>query len=228
MLEYYSQYKQDEFLNKVVFKGKTDGVFVDIGANDGISFSNTYFFEKELKWTGVCFEPLESAFQKLQANRTSINIKACASNEDKFDFFLSISGYGEMLSGLKSKYDVRHLQRVYTTIKEYGGTIEEIEIKCIDINKVLESNLIKNVDFISIDTEGNELEILKTINFEKIHVKAITVENNYQSPDFNDFLITKGFIKIKTLVTDELYVNRADFSFLKRFFMAYLFDIKNG
>ena len=228
MLEYYSQYKQYEFLNKVVFKGKTDGVFVDIGANDGISFSNTYFFEKELKWTGVCFEPLESAFQKLQANRTSINIKACASNEDKFDFFLSISGYGEMLSGLKSKYDDRHLQRVYTTIKEYGGTIEEIEIKCIDINKVLESNLIKNVDFISIDTEGNELEILKTINFEKIHVKVITVENNYQSPDFNDFLITKGFTKIKTLVTDEIYVNKADFSFLKRFFMIYFFDIKNG
>ena len=52
--------------NKKIFKNKRDGFFLDIGANDGITLSNSYFFEKELGWKGICFEPLKNAFQKLQ------------------------------------------------------------------------------------------------------------------------------------------------------------------
>ena len=120
---------------------------------------------------------------------------------------------------LKSKYDERHLQRVYTTIKDYGGSIEEIQVECNDINKILEKHSVTSIDFITIDTEGNEFEILNAINFEKIHIKAITVENNYQCPEFNNFLSTRGFEKIQILETDEVYVNKSDFGFFKRLFL---------
>ena len=216
MTEYYSQSGQDKFLNEIIFNGKRNGTFLDIGANDGITFSNSYYFEKELGWKGICFEPLQSAFKKLIKSRSSININACASNEDKTDHFLSISGYGEMLSGLKSKYDDRHLQRIADTIKEYGGEMSEVEIQCKDINKLLLQYSFLEIDFVSIDTEGNELEILKAINFDHIHIKAISVENNYQSLDFNDFLTKKGFINVKRLDADEVFVNKVDFGWLKR------------
>jgi FkbM family methyltransferase len=219
MNKYYSQCGQDKYLNEKLFKGKTNGVFLDIGANDGISYSNSYFFEKELGWKGICFEPLKSAFEKLQKNRLSININACASHEDRLDYFISISGYGEMLSGLKSKYDERHMQRVHDTIKEHGGSMEEVEVQCFDVNKLLEQHNLLNIDFLTLDTEGNELEILKAINYDKVHIKAITVENNYSSTAFNEFLSQKGFEKIKNLDADEVYVNKSDFNFFRRLFL---------
>jgi FkbM family methyltransferase len=217
--KYYSQCGQDKYLNEIIFKGKKRGTFLDIGANDGVTFSNTFFFEKELEWKGICVEPLKSAFEKLSKVRNSININACASDKDKLDSFLSVTGYGEMLSGLKSKYDARHLQRINETIKEFGGEVNEIEVQCIDINKVLLQNNFANIDFVSVDTEGNELEILKAIDFHRIQIKAITVENNYKSLDFNLFLSSKGFAKIKILDSDEIYVNKKHFSLFKRFFL---------
>jgi len=217
MIEYYSQCGQDKFLNEKIFKGKQNGTFLDIGANDGITLSNSYFFEKALGWKGICFEPLKTAFEKLEKCRTSININACAAGEDKMDYFLSVSGYGEMLSGLKSKYDERHLQRVADTVQLHGGSIKEVEVQCYDINKILEKYGYHSIDFISVDTEGNELEILKAIDFSKTHVKAITVENNFKIPDFNNYLITKGFEKLATLDADEVYLNKKDFGFFKRY-----------
>jgi hypothetical protein len=129
-----------------------------------------------------------------------------------------------MLSGLKSKYDKRHLQRLYDTIKEHGGQIIEMEVECRGVNKILETYLFTNIDFISIDTEGNELEILKGINYDKVHIKVIVVENNYRSDEFKTFLNTKGFEKIKMIETDEVYVNKTDFGFLKRFFFKIFYQ----
>jgi hypothetical protein len=56
--KYFSQYKQDEFLDKVLFKKKQNGFFIEIGAHDGISFSNSFFFEKNRSWEGICIEPI--------------------------------------------------------------------------------------------------------------------------------------------------------------------------
>src|SRR5258708_1238402 len=216
MSKYFSQCGQDQFLNEKVFKGKKSGVFVDIGANDGVTLSNSFFFEKELGWKGVCFETLNEAFDKIQKSRQSININACISDPERKDFFLSVKGYGEMLSGLKSSYDERHLQRLYQTIQEHGGEVKEIEVQCYNINQILKKHSIQEIDFISLDTEGGELEILKSIDFDFFHIKAITVENNYKTPEFRKFLSTKGFEFIKDLDADELYLNKADFGWLKR------------
>lgn len=71
-MKFYSQYKQDEYLYKKFFKKKRNGVFFDIGAHNGIKISNTYFFEKNLGWTGVCVEPRDSAFEELEKNRECI------------------------------------------------------------------------------------------------------------------------------------------------------------
>src|SRR4051812_7676853 len=110
-MNYQSQCKQDKFVNEVIFNNKRNGVFVDIGANDGITFSNSYFFEKQLGWTGLCVEPLESTFQKLKAVRSCKLVNGCAASFNGEETFFAVDGYGEMLSGLKSKYDSRHLSR---------------------------------------------------------------------------------------------------------------------
>lgn len=219
--QYYSQSGQDKYLNKKLFRNKRNGFFLDIGANDGVTYSNTYFFEKELGWKGICIEPIPSVFEKLENNRKSININGCISDFEGEGVFYEVSGYAEMLSGLKSKYDSRHLNRIKNEIKEYGGSLKETTVKCFNLNKILEAHNVQKIDYCSIDIEGGELDVLRTIDFNKIHVRAISVENNYSDIHIYQLLTEKGFEKITNLGGDEIYIKRRPglFGYIKDIFL---------
>lgn len=62
---FYSQFKQDDFLENYIFNGYKKGFFVDVGAHDGVSLNNTLYFEKENDWTGINVEPIKSVYDKL-------------------------------------------------------------------------------------------------------------------------------------------------------------------
>ncbi len=96
---YYSQvtHEQDKYLNENVFKNKKNGVFIDIGAYNGVDLSNTFFFEKELNWSGICFEPIKDAFELLCKNRKCKCINACVSDKDGEVSFLQCNKNIEML-----------------------------------------------------------------------------------------------------------------------------------
>ena len=80
---YCSQDNQDKFLEENVFKGYKNGIFVDVGAHDGISINNTLYFEKYNNWTGVNIEPIKNVFDSLLKNRpNSININCAVCNSD--------------------------------------------------------------------------------------------------------------------------------------------------
>ena len=212
-LKYYSQFKQDWFLDNKVFGKKEGGVFVDIGANDGITLSNTYFFEKNRGWTGVCIEPLPDAFKKLEQNRNCILVNACISPDEGYKDFLSITGHAEMLSGLIEKYDQRHMERIDAEINYHGGSKDIIKVPCLSLKSLLLANNIENIDYCSIDTEGGEYEILESIEFKEIEIKAFTVENNYENEKIKKLLSSNGYKMVKREKCDEFYVKRK-----KRFF----------
>lgn len=224
-MDYYSQYGQDKLLNEVLFKNKKNGTFVDIGANDGIGFSNTYFFEKNLNWKGICFEPLFEAFEKLNRYRKSININGCASDRNYEGAFYKITGYGEMFSGLISEYDEKHVARINRDIAEYGGTITETQVKCYNLNEILIKNQFRNIDFISIDTEGGELKILKSIDYSVIKIKAIVVENNYTDPEIYAFMRTKGFYRFAEVSSDEIYFHPLNYGYIKSFIIKWKLQV---
>lgn len=205
MNKYFSQYNQDKFVNEVIFAGRRNGFFIDIGAHDGISFSNSYFFEKEKKWKGICIEPNPPVFDKLKKNRDCIVYNFCVGDSSNDVTFWKIEGYAEMLSGIVDFYDQRHIDRVNTEIRNRGGSITEIEVQVKNLDSIVELNQ-QTVDFLSIDTEGNEFYILKSIDFEKIKISAITVENNYNDLDLPQFLNKKGFTKLIRLGSDEIYL----------------------
>lgn len=202
---YSSQYGQDRYINEFVFKNKAGGVFVDIGANDGRTFSNTLFFEKQLNWRGVAIEPLPSAFQKLQQNRDCICLQCCVGARTEAVEFLSIKGHSEMLSGVFDQYEKSHLDRVYKSTATHGDTIEKIMVQSMRLSTILEEHDLLEVDYLSLDTEGGELEILKSIDFSKISVKAISVENNYDDPRIYRLLKKQGF-RLDAVAGDEIYV----------------------
>lgn len=208
---YFSQYNQDKFLNQVIFLNKKNGFFIDIGAHDGISFSNSLFFERFNDWSGICVEPNPSVFNKLVSNRKSINLNVCIGSENKKVKFTQIEGYSEMLSGITEKYDDRHIERINNDILIKGGKINEIEVDMVTLSDVIELRN-KRIDFISIDTEGNEFDIISSIDFDLLDVKSLVVENNYKDNRTAAHLNSLGFELIYKLDCDEVFLNKLYFS----------------
>lgn len=209
--KYYSQIRQDEFLNKVVFNNKKNGYFIDIGAHDGKTLSNSLFFELNNNWNGICVEPNPNVFNKLNLFRKSINLNVCIGESNKTVKFTQIEGYSEMLSGISEKYDQRHIERIKRDLKNQGGKLNEIEIKMIKLDSIEELKN-KQVDFISIDTEGNEFDIISSINFQKLDIKAMVVENNYGDSRIKNHLLEFDYIPLIKLEFDEVYLNKKYFS----------------
>ena len=207
--EYKSQLGQDRFVNEQFFHNKRDGVFIDIGAHDGQTGSNTYFFEKELGWKGICFEPLPHLFKQLVECRNAICINACVAAQEGDQPFLHIDSCDEMLSGLCGTYDPRSLSAVMYDISQFGGECKILQLPAVRLDTILKKCGITHIDFFSLDTEGSELEILKTIDFSEIIIDVMTVENNFNEPYINDFLTSKGFIFVSRLSVDDVYI-RAD------------------
>jgi FkbM family methyltransferase len=201
----YSQSGQDVFVLSY-FNRKLNGVFVDVGANDGVSFSNTYYLEKKLKWTGICFEPNPVAFKKLDESRNCIKINACVADVKTVEKFMLIEGYSHMLSGIIKEFSPQHIIRIEKEVKEHNQKVREIDVLCVVLNDVLEEHKIFNIDYLSIDTEGNEFKILKSIDFGRFNIELMTVENNYNDKEQTNFVISNGYQFIGKLDADEIFV----------------------
>lgn len=207
--------QQDKYLNENFFYNKRNGVFVDIGAHDGISYSNSYFFEKALNWTGICIEPQLEEFTKLKNNRNCICLNACVSNQDGIVKFIKVptlnplaNVYPEynnnMLSGMLETFHPGHFARLQLMgIFSY----DIIEVRALKLNNILKENNIYYIDYLSIDTEGGEIEILKSIDYDIYYIYTITVENNYADSEIRKFMESKNFKFLTHLGQDEVYIN---------------------
>jgi FkbM family methyltransferase len=197
----YAQYKQDFFVDKIL-KHKKNGFFLDIGANDGITFSNTYLFETERGWSGICVEPHVDIFKKLSEVRTCILENCCITDKDGTVTFRKVNG-PDMLSGV-----VEFMNRSDSLddhIKKHGGSYEDIKIASYNINSLLKKYHVNKIDYCSIDVEGGEWPIIKTIDFDNINISVFTIEGD--DDRITSFLKEKGYTCIKS-ETDNFYINR--------------------
>jgi FkbM family methyltransferase len=222
-MEYYSQSYQDKFIDRILFRQKENGVFVEIGAYDGISFSNSFFFEKNRSWRGICIEPTPRAFNELCKNRKCICVNGCISDSDGEAELILLEGYSAMLSGLKQDYDPRHSERIENEIKRFGGEKKSLKVRTINFNNLMLKYGTAHIDYCSIDVEGGEWKILQSINFDIISIDVITVENNFSDSRFIDFLANKGYDYVGKLEADQVFIRqgRSDLRYLKRMCKEY-------
>ena len=169
-----SQIFQDLFVDFILRKKK--GIFCEIGAADGYNLSNTYYLEKNLSWRGVLCEPSLHWRKKLKKNRNKCKLvfDAIDANCGTKIFYESNSSF---LSGFKNK-----------TKKHYY-------VKTIDLNTLFKKNRIKKIDYLSIDTEGSEYDIISNLNFSTYRPKVITIEHNYtkNKNKIHKFLLEKNY-----------------------------------
>jgi len=155
-----SQIGQDSWiLDKVV----NPGFFVDIGAYDGVAFSNTLRLE-QAGWTGICAEPLPSMFDAMVKARdcTCRRVAVHSRSGEALRFRVS-----EMDSGIEAY------------LPSVPNDWPAIEVQTISLNDLLEQDgAPSRIDYISLDTEGSELEILSTFDFDRWNVANWTVEHN--------------------------------------------------
>ena len=122
-----------------------------------------------------------------------ININCAVNNTDGFSEFILNKGYTEMISGLKNEFDPRHKNRLSTELSHFGGTTEIVTVPTKRLETIFTENNVSSVNYLSIDVEGAEFEVIKSINFDKVFIDVIGFENNYEDQG----LIIMNYLKEK-------------------------------
>jgi FkbM family methyltransferase len=212
-----SQDHQDEYVETTIFKGYQNGFFVDVGANDGVSLNNTFYFENNNHWTGINIEPIKGVFDKLVLNRPNcVNLNCAVCNEDGETEFLCNTGYTEMISGIKNTFDPRHLNRLHSENNEMGSSTEVIKVNTKRLDTIFKENHVSHVNYLSIDVEGAEFEVIKSIDFENVFIDVIGFENNYNdvSIPIVSYLENKNFVVIHKSI--DIFMIHKDSVFYKK------------
>jgi len=173
---------------------KRNGYFVEFGATDGVRLSNTFMLEKHFDWTGICAEPNPKFFAQLQRNRSCIVSDACIDDvSGKRVKFILAGEYGQIEgSGSKDKQSSKR--------EAYAAEGNTIDLQTISLNDFLTKYAApRQIDYLSVDTEGNEFAILNNLDFERWDIKLLTVEHNFtaEREDIFELLSSKGYKRVQ-------------------------------
>ena len=202
----YSQLEQDLAVLDF-YKNKKDGFFIEIGAVDGIEISNTYLLETQYNWKGICVEALPHKFEALVNNRPNSKcISKAVFSKTGLKVPFSIAHCCELISGMND-----YLGSNWRPHVEGNRTI--IDVETITLQDILEqSQAPLFIDYMSLDTEGTELEILKSVDLNKYIFGLIDVEHNYLEPErtnLRNFLTSNGYSFKTDNKWDDQYVHNS-------------------
>jgi FkbM family methyltransferase len=205
---YYSQSGEDEFLNNNYFKNKKNGVYIELGALDGVLYSNTKFFEDNLNWKGILIEPHPYKFKNLISNRPNNylynNLISCSTENVVFRFFVdNYSG----VSGVEQTLPKEHFNNFFNSINEPQ---DKILIKPKTLTEIIKSTDIKHINLLSLDVEGHEYEVLMSWDF-SVPIDVILIETLGGSQIekekmCRDILIKNGYIFDTKYKHNEIFI----------------------
>ena len=210
--EFYSQYGEDYLLYSL-FRDETDGFYLDIGAFDGIHISNSYIFER-LGWRGICVEAHPDYFPLLQRNRPNATCvyAACVGEGQPASVPFLKEELG-LLSGIKAD-GTANMERRYSARGMTFTGFETVEVPALTLNEILERHMAgrRRISFVSIDTEGNELEILRSFDFSAWQVDAFVIEANSDAErrDLTTFMRARNYLLARRLRCNLIFVRRWD------------------
>lgn len=190
-----SQVFQDLFvLNETNFK--QHGYFIEIGAADGKYFSNSYLLEKKYGWQGLLVEPARIWHKELKENRNCQISTDCIFDKSGIEV--------EFIETKKPSYSqIRKNSNIFedTHINLRKNINKKYYLKTKTLNDLFaEYSVPNNIDYISIDTEGTEYEILKGVDFKKYNIHIISVEHNNAKKREKIFnlLTTNNYLRVQT------------------------------
>ncbi|CAL8108493.1 unnamed protein product [Orchesella dallaii] len=203
---------QSQVIRKVFhdhLKSNYKGFFVECGALDGETRSNTLYLERYAHWAGLLIEADPSNFQNLKLKfRKAIVSNTC----------LSTKSYPVMVSFEQNSNQGR--------VSSYGvGVIEKnhVDVQCFPLNTFMLALNVTKIDYFSLDVEGAELDILKTIDFKSIHISTLSVEFIHDVEGKNaikEHMTQHGYFVLTEVTHPNWLAN--DFIFVKKSFFDQL------
>lgn len=155
-------------------KYKRNGFFVEFGATDGVLLSNTWMLENEFGWKGICAEPNQNFFAQLRKNRTcTVSDDYIGGETGTIVEFILAGAFG---GSVQFANDDMHGEK-RDAYRKNGDTTTFVSISLTDFLK--KHNAPKDIDYISVDTEGSEYEILRAFDFDAWNVRLWTIEHNF-------------------------------------------------
>ena len=156
--------------------------------------NNSYFFEKN-GWKGLAFEPQKS-LNRMWSDRTTQCLEYALGDEEKEVEFSDVIN-DDTLSGISTEIDK----------KINSDIVQKYIVKQRCLKNILSERDIQEIDFMSIDVEGYELSVLKGIDFDKVNIKCIVIENNKHSKiKLRHYIAKRGYVLLVRLTTDDIFV----------------------
>jgi FkbM family methyltransferase len=199
---YFSQKGQDRWLVRHVFAGRRGGYFVDVGAGNGVSHSNTYVLERDFGWTGILVEANPQYANAIRNMRTAICVNACVDSTPREIDFLCY-GY---LGGIICNDTDNTILRRRAILQQNAGNIMRLPTMRLD-DILHASGAPSEIDYLSIDVEGAEDRVLCGLSFSDFKIKAITIER--PTLTIHNRLISAGFVLAKYRLWDGFYLSGA-------------------
>lgn len=208
----YSQLQQDLLAQYIAtLTDSSDRFYVEFGASDGITYSNSYILERHFGWSGILAEPGKNWHESLLKNRKAILSKDCVWKST-----------GEILQFAESK------NGEYSTIRDYISKDSHslarkdskiYEVKTLSLDDLLSRHgAPKHINYMSIDTEGSEYEILSNFDIKKYKIDFLSIEHNHTANRklIHEFMSENGFVRILEEMSgwDDWYVSIAVFNLM--------------
>jgi len=186
--------KESELVWKYL-KELTPGFFVEVGANDPFFLSQTWHLE-EKGWKGVLVEPIPERAELLRKGRPNSQVfeVACGSPEQVGEAVFYI-GEADQLSSLQKYIDDPNV-----------NYIKNIKVKVMTLDSILEQIKPARVDFVSIDTEGTEIEVLRGFSIHKWRPRLILIEDKVHSLNKHHYLKSQNYKLVKRTSINNWYV----------------------
>ena len=207
MSAYFGQFETDRYIEEY-FPPEYIGNCIEVGAVNGIELSNTFKFEI-MGWNCLCIEPQTGTgyFDDLILNRqNAINFAVASENKDDVPF--NVVSFNDVpanaISGLElDQRLIDQHQYLNPTIKQTTVCTRRLDW-CIDYYFPHDK-----IDFISIDVEGTELDVLLSFDINAYNTKLIVVENNFEDAEIEIFFAKNGWKKDKRIVVNDFYVRNS-------------------
>jgi len=199
---YKSQFGQDRHVVETIYKNKKNGYFIEVGAYDGMYMSNTYLLEHKYDWKGICVECNPLHFSNLIKNRPhcdNCDYGVYHSDDNVLSFIDDDTGGCSGFVETNSHTHILHKK--------------VIEVKTKTLTTILDMyNAPHFIDFLSLDTEGSEFDILNAHDFEKYTFGYICVEHNFIEKNrikIRQLLESKGYIFYRENHVDDDYIHQS-------------------
>lgn len=203
-IRYKSQFGQDKYIIEQLFNFKKNGYFIEIGTGDGIHISNTYTFEKYLNWDGICVECNPYIIEKLKRNRKCIIETSPVTDLQKEVIFNAIPDIG---------YYNSYFSSIYSVSDSYINDVKKIKLVSMTLSQLFNKyDCPSIIDYLSIDTEGGEFEILKSyfdLNNNKHRINVISIEHNFDQEkrkSIKEYLEFNDYKFVKQLEVDDIFM----------------------